>query len=145
MAHKTLISGTAYSVTGGRELIGGTGYGCKGGKTLIGGTAFTIPFGPKQCTIIITGSGEGYSAVEIAGTYYQTATTLVLEAGTVIKMHTISFSGEGPITVDGKTVATASPGKDAEYEMEVAGNMQIALGYKDAAGYAYGFINATTT
>lgn len=44
MAHKTLISGTAYSVTGGRELIGGTGYGCKDGKTIIGGTAFTVPF-----------------------------------------------------------------------------------------------------
>lgn len=44
MAHKTLIAGTAYSVTGGRELIGGTGYGCKAGKTLIGGTAFTVPF-----------------------------------------------------------------------------------------------------
>lgn len=44
MAHKTLISGTAYSVTGGRELIGGTGYGCKAGKALIGGTAFTVPF-----------------------------------------------------------------------------------------------------
>ena len=44
MAHKTLISGTAYSVTGGRELIGGTGYGCKAGKTLIGGTAFDVPF-----------------------------------------------------------------------------------------------------
>ena len=44
MAHKTLISGTAYSVTGGRELIGGTGYDCKAGKTIIGGTAFTIPF-----------------------------------------------------------------------------------------------------
>lgn len=44
MAHKTLISGTAYSVTGGRELIGGTGYGCKAGKTLIGGTAFEVKF-----------------------------------------------------------------------------------------------------
>lgn len=44
MAHKTLISGTAYSVTGGRELIGGTGYGCKAGKAIIGGTAFTVPF-----------------------------------------------------------------------------------------------------
>lgn len=44
MAHKTLISGTTYSVTGGRELIGGTGYDCKAGKTLIGGTAFTVPF-----------------------------------------------------------------------------------------------------
>lgn len=44
MAHKTLISGTAYSVTGGRELIDGTGYGCKAGRTLIDGTAFTVPF-----------------------------------------------------------------------------------------------------
>lgn len=44
MAHKTLISSTAYSVTGGRELIGGTGYDCKAGKTIIGGTAFTVPF-----------------------------------------------------------------------------------------------------
>ena len=44
MAHKTLISGTAYDVKGGRELIGGTGYDCKAGKTLIGGTAFTVPF-----------------------------------------------------------------------------------------------------
>lgn len=44
MAHKTLISGTAYSVTGSRELIGGTGYDCKAGKTLSGGTAFTVPF-----------------------------------------------------------------------------------------------------
>ena len=44
MAHKTLISGTAYSVTGGRDLIGGTGYDCKAGKTLIGGTAFAVKF-----------------------------------------------------------------------------------------------------
>lgn len=44
MAHKTLISGTAYDISGGRELIGGTGYDCKAGKTLIGGTAFTVPF-----------------------------------------------------------------------------------------------------
>ena len=31
MAHKRLFSGTAYSVSGGRELFGGTGYGCKAG------------------------------------------------------------------------------------------------------------------
>lgn len=45
MAHKTLISGTAYSVTGGRELIGGTGYSIKKGRTLIGGTRYDITFG----------------------------------------------------------------------------------------------------
>lgn len=44
MAHKTLISGTAYSVKGGRELIGGTGYSIKKGRTLIGGAGYDITF-----------------------------------------------------------------------------------------------------
>lgn len=44
MAHKTLISGTAYSVTGGRELIGGTGYAKKKGRVLVNGTGYDIPF-----------------------------------------------------------------------------------------------------
>lgn len=45
MAHKTLISGTAHTVKGGRDLIAGTGYAKKQGKTLINGTTFTLPFG----------------------------------------------------------------------------------------------------
>ena len=44
MAHKTLISGTAYSVIGGRELIGGTGYAKKKGRVLVNGTGYDIPF-----------------------------------------------------------------------------------------------------
>lgn len=44
MAHKTLISGTSYSVTGGRELIGGTGYAKKKGRVLVNGTGYDIPF-----------------------------------------------------------------------------------------------------
>lgn len=44
MAHKTLIDGTAYSVTGGRDLIGGTGYAKKLGRTLINGTGYDVPF-----------------------------------------------------------------------------------------------------
>ena len=44
MAHKTLISGTAYSVTGGRDLIGGTGYAKKKGRVLVDGTGYNIPF-----------------------------------------------------------------------------------------------------
>ena len=55
MAHKTLISGTAYSVTGGRELISGTGYDCKAGKTIIGGTAFDVPFGKTEYVLTIRG------------------------------------------------------------------------------------------
>lgn len=45
MAHKTLIGGTAYGVTGGKTLVGGTGYSIKGGKTLIDGTVYSVSFG----------------------------------------------------------------------------------------------------
>lgn len=51
MAHKTLISGTAYSVTGGRELIGGTGYSIKKGRTLIGGAGYDITFAPPYDSV----------------------------------------------------------------------------------------------
>lgn len=44
MAHKTLISGTAYSVSGGREMIEGTGYAKKKGRALVNGTGYDIPF-----------------------------------------------------------------------------------------------------
>ena len=44
MAHKTLIGGTAYEITGGRELISGTGYAKKSGRALINGTGYSIQF-----------------------------------------------------------------------------------------------------
>ena len=44
MAHKALIGGTAYSITGGRTLIGGTGYGISKGRTLVSGTGYDISF-----------------------------------------------------------------------------------------------------
>ena len=51
MEHKTLISGTSYSVTGGRELIGGTGYSIKKGRTLIGGAGYNITFAPHYDSV----------------------------------------------------------------------------------------------
>lgn len=47
MAHKTLIGGTAYEVSGGKTLLNGTAYNIVSGKTLIGGTAYEIGFGPR--------------------------------------------------------------------------------------------------
>lgn len=44
MAHKTLINGTSYDISGGKTLIGGTAYKITGGRTLIGGTAYAISF-----------------------------------------------------------------------------------------------------
>lgn len=47
MAHKTLIGGTAYEITGGKTLVDGTAYSIKSGKTLVGGTAYEVGFGPS--------------------------------------------------------------------------------------------------
>lgn len=44
MAHKTLVSGTSYDITGGKTLVNGTAYSIKGGKTLVGGTSYDISF-----------------------------------------------------------------------------------------------------
>ena len=44
MAHKTLVGGTAYEISGGKTLIDGTAYSIKNGKTLVGGTAYEIGF-----------------------------------------------------------------------------------------------------
>lgn len=45
MAHKTLVNGTSYEISGGKTLVGGTTYSISGGKTLVGGTAYGIGFG----------------------------------------------------------------------------------------------------
>lgn len=45
MAHKTLVNGTSYEISGGKTLVNGTAYSISGGKTLVGGTAYKIGFG----------------------------------------------------------------------------------------------------
>lgn len=45
MAHKTLIDGTEYDVSGGKCLVDSTAYDIAGGKTLVGGTVYDIEFG----------------------------------------------------------------------------------------------------
>ena len=42
MAHKTLVNGTAYEVSGGRTFVNGTGYDIKSGRTLMNGTGYDI-------------------------------------------------------------------------------------------------------
>lgn len=44
MAHKTLIGGTAYEISGGKTLVNSTAYEIKNGKTLVGGTAYEVGF-----------------------------------------------------------------------------------------------------
>ena len=44
MAHKSLIGGTSYNISGGKSLISGTSYNISKGRTLIDGTGYDIQF-----------------------------------------------------------------------------------------------------
>ena len=52
MAHRTLIGGTAYSITGGKSMVSGTSYSIAEGRTLIGGTGYNISFQPKAYAML---------------------------------------------------------------------------------------------
>lgn len=55
MAHKTLINGTAYDISGGKAMVSGTGYDIASGRTLVGGTGYEIPFGGKLIPVNVKG------------------------------------------------------------------------------------------
>lgn len=58
MAHKTIINGTAYEVTGGKCLVNGTVYSINKGRTLIGGTGYDITFGPSYDPVFANNTWE---------------------------------------------------------------------------------------
>lgn len=67
MAHKTLVGGTAYNITGGKSMVSGTAYNITGGRTLVGGTGYNISFGSDVSTILNDNDWETISAVATAG------------------------------------------------------------------------------
>ena len=111
MAHKTLVGGTAYEVSGGKTLVGGTAYSIKNGKTLVGGTVYEVGFAPDTVTITITGSsGEYYVSVGIDGTTYWSATTIEVPVGTVVECWVNSddrYYLKASVSVNGEEVASS--------------------------------------
>ena len=61
MAHKTLIGGTAYEISGGKTLVNGTAYSVNNGKTLANGTTYGIDFAKYY---YISGRGRTLSGTE---------------------------------------------------------------------------------
>ena len=77
MAHKALIGGTAYTITGGKTLIGGTVYTIPKGKTLVNGTAYSLSLGNPS-------SGTFTFYIEVDGNYgnpgtYEATTAMTWE------------------------------------------------------------------
>lgn len=124
MAHKTLISGTAYSVTGGRDLIGGTGYDCKAGKTLINGTAFEVRFAELVTINISKDSSIGDSSAYIIhnGVQYSSG-EIEVEVGDTIICSIPSHRGKGSLIIDNKTIINGA--SVVSYSYVVESNIQI--------------------
>lgn len=64
MAHKTLVDGTAYEITGGKTLVGGTAYSIAGGKTMVDGTVYDISFGHPLITFNLNLNSLGVPAYQ---------------------------------------------------------------------------------
>lgn len=65
MAHKTMIDGAVYEISGGKTLVNGTAYSIDKGKTLVGGTAYEVGFGSGEATLTVdigAHDSSGYSA-----------------------------------------------------------------------------------
>lgn len=56
MAHKTLVNGTSYEISGGNTLVDGTAYSISGGNTLVDGTAYEIGFGTPIGDLVVGSS-----------------------------------------------------------------------------------------
>ena len=134
MAHKTLINGTAYEISGGRTIVNGTGYSIDKGKTLVGGTAYEVGFGvPATVTFVDHRDNQTYNAsiakVVINGVTYDgsSKTTINVKVGDVIECY-VNGSRSGYIQVNGVQVMTSDV---MTYEYIVTTNCTVSVeGYE---------------
>lgn len=141
MAHKTLVGGTAYEISGGKTLVNGTVYNIKNGKTLVGGTAYEVGFGCEIFIDVDPARLDDFMAVcgtvKINGVQYNSSysdTTLFLPEGTVVTC-SVAARGVGntaTVTVNGTVVAevTATSSNSTQgvyYEYIVSTNATIRL------------------
>lgn len=156
MAHKAMIDGKAYEVSGGKTMVGGKVYSVANGKTMVNGTVREIAFGGNP-VITITGSGKQGSAqgamVKIGSTQYTSAAVVEVAPGTTITL-TVGARGSGSkaaIYVDGASKAGVSGGASAtqtnirNYTYTVNGDIdiQLQLNYSSSSKF-HGTIRITT-
>lgn len=135
MAHKTLINGTAYEISGGKTLVNGTAYEIKNGKTRVGGTAYEVGFGPPMAKVTLIAdtfendhAGAYISYVNSDGDYVSiyTAGEYEIPIGTIIYFDLKSFSIDRldlAIHLNGEQILLHF--KEVHYEYTLTGNIVI--------------------
>ena len=122
MAHKTLINGTSYEVSGGKALVDGTAYSIAGGRTLVGGTGYDISFvKPIPVTITdTTSTGNAYRYVTINGTKYTTsATGIEVVRGDTIVCFVAGVNAAGTVHVNKTEVFSSGVDTSGTYDWVV--------------------------
>ena len=145
-----LVNGTVYGIKTGQTLVNGTAQTIYNGRTLVGGTGYDIVLSSSEFTVTITGTGSTQTAwVVINGTTYISPTTLTVESGTTITLHT---EGENQpvrqntkITIDGVTVVQGTTSHAASYMYTPTGDITVTLSSKAGAMGRYGVIDVTTS
>ena len=142
MSHKTLISGTAYEISGGKTLVNGTAYSIDKGKTLVGGTAYEVGFAPSTATITIIGNmqeaNRNLTTITIDGqTYYGDCRTveLTVPIGTLVYCSATPNTWQagniykGTSYIMSTVLAESAKGgtTPATYTYEVVGNTKFTM------------------
>lgn len=131
MAHKTLINGTSYEITGGRAKVDGTGYEIKSGKTLVDGTEYGVGFGPAMATITVTGTGSSdcvriYHVENNWETYYE-PTTFTAKIGDTISCELIECWYSQYLYINGEMMEGGYGENDIYYTYTVVSDAVIDL------------------
>lgn len=147
MAHKTLIGGTAYEISGGKTLVGGTAYSIDKGKTLVGGTAYEVGFAPSLTVTMTEANPSGVEAYIFhdigSNNYISEPGTYQVPAGTEVLAH---ISHYAPLTdvypyvfFNGTNVGTSTsvyPDYVARYEFTLTKDIIFYVGTYGKGAYA---------
>lgn len=126
MAHKTLIGGTAYEISGGKTLVNGTAYKIDKGRTLVSGTGYDISF--------------GLPAVFADATWEQ----IISACQNKTVPDTWNVADQKAMTIDGRDYMIDIIGKN--HDMYSDGTGTAPLTFQLHGSYFYGFpINNTNT
>lgn len=136
MAHKTLIGGTAYTISGGKTLVDGTAYSIKSGKTLVGGTAYEVGFGSSVIVNVIRPSGSTGSVTIDGIEYTESGTYEALESISVLVKSYFSgppsyYAADAYVYLNNTIVATANYGATANYSLSLDGCSEVTIEYKN--------------
>ena len=129
MAHKTMVGGTAYEVSGGKTLVNGAAYNIKDGKTLVGGTAYEIGFAAFRVIVSagIYSTNSTYAKVIVNGQEYDGSqlADISVPAGTEIEIYVGSTNSSGGIELNEESIV--SDAQEYTYSHVVDSNVYIAL------------------